>query len=98
MSDTRDRLDSTDATFVDVIHSNGAMKVVDGFGHVDPLGHVDFYPNGGWSQPCKDRRERESGTTDSNRRMSIVACVTHAVNVLAQTLVSLVSSLNVNSK
>lgn len=76
VSDTRDRLDPTDATFVDVIHSNAAMKVVDGFGHLDPLGHVDFYPNGGWSQP---------------------SCASHAVNVLAQTVLSLISTFNVDN-
>lgn len=32
----------TDATFVDVIHTDGGI-----LGFPDPLGHVDFYPNGG---------------------------------------------------
>ena len=46
-----DRLDSSDALFVDVIHTDGAPRVQSGFGHLKPLGHVDFYPNGGSSQP-----------------------------------------------
>lgn len=50
-----DRLDPTDASFVDVIHTDAARNVQDGFGHEEPLGHVDFYPNGGSIQPtCGD--------------------------------------------
>ncbi|XP_003783964.1 lipase member I isoform X4 [Otolemur garnettii] len=40
------RLDYTDAKFVDVIHSDA-----DGLGIKEPLGHIDFYPNGGKKQP-----------------------------------------------
>ncbi|XP_072865690.1 lipase member I isoform X2 [Chlorocebus sabaeus] len=40
------RLDYTDAKFVDVIHSNS-----NGLGIREPLGHIDFYPNGGRKQP-----------------------------------------------
>ncbi|KFO24156.1 Lipase member I, partial [Fukomys damarensis] len=40
------RLDYTDAKFVDVIHSD-----TDGLGLQEPLGHIDFYPNGGNKQP-----------------------------------------------
>lgn len=41
-----DRLDKSDAHFVDVIHTN-----MDGYGMVTPIGHVNFYVNGGESQP-----------------------------------------------
>ncbi|KAM9636102.1 lipase member I [Trichechus inunguis] len=41
-----DRLDYTDAEFVDVIHSD-----INGLGIKEPLGHIDFYPNGGKNQP-----------------------------------------------
>lgn len=41
------RLDSTDADFVDVIHSNGENLILGGLGSWQPMGHVDFYPNGG---------------------------------------------------
>ena len=44
------RLDKTDADYVDVIHSNGDSLIVGGFGTWEPLGHVDFYPNGGRAQ------------------------------------------------
>ncbi|XP_051006325.1 lipase member I [Acomys russatus] len=40
------RLDFTDAKFVDVIHSDAS-----GLGILQPLGHIDFYPNGGKQQP-----------------------------------------------
>lgn len=50
-SDHYDRLDASDALFVDVLHTDGAPHVVSGFGYTNPLGHVDFYPNGGSSQP-----------------------------------------------
>uniref|UniRef100_A0A667GLI9 Lipase I n=1 Tax=Lynx canadensis TaxID=61383 RepID=A0A667GLI9_LYNCA len=40
------RLDYTDAKFVDVIHSD-----INGLGINEPLGHIDFYANGGKKQP-----------------------------------------------
>lgn len=41
------RLDPTDAQFVDVIHSNGDGFMRGGLGSYEPMGSVDFYPNGG---------------------------------------------------
>ncbi|XP_068632014.1 phospholipase A1-like [Battus philenor] len=40
------RLDRNDAAYVDVIHTNGGI-----LGLKEPVGHKDFYPNGGSSQP-----------------------------------------------
>lgn len=42
----QDRLDPSDAQFVDVIHSD-----TDALGYKEPLGNIDFYPNGGSDQP-----------------------------------------------
>lgn len=48
--DPRARLDQSDADFVDVIHSNGENLILGGLGSWQPMGHVDFYPNGGRMQ------------------------------------------------
>ncbi|XP_035213206.1 pancreatic triacylglycerol lipase-like [Stegodyphus dumicola] len=45
------RLDKSDASFVDVIHTNVDGKHLEGYGLKEPIGHADFYPNGGESQP-----------------------------------------------
>ncbi|XP_012252604.2 pancreatic lipase-related protein 2-like [Athalia rosae] len=45
--DPKNRLDPTDAEFVDVIHTCSGTV-----GFTSPIGHVDFYPNGGtFTQP-----------------------------------------------
>lgn len=41
-----ERLDFTDAEYVEVIHTESST-----FGIEAPIGHVNFYPNGGHSQP-----------------------------------------------
>jgi len=48
--DPRVRLDATDANFVDVIHSNGEQLILGGLGSWQPMGDVDYYPNGGKMQ------------------------------------------------
>ncbi|GFU08779.1 lipoprotein lipase [Nephila pilipes] len=53
-ADTTQRLDATDASFVDVIHTNAACSRLQGLGLLHSIGHFDFYVNGGTFQPgCK---------------------------------------------
>lgn len=42
-------LTNSSADCVDVLHTNG--ESYDGFGRLDPLGHIDFYPSCGKTQP-----------------------------------------------
>ncbi|XP_032453794.1 pancreatic lipase-related protein 2-like [Nasonia vitripennis] len=51
------RLSKKNARFVDAIHTDAIHTKNDGFGIRDPIGHVDFYVNGGSTQPGCDRRE-----------------------------------------
>ena len=47
-------LNKTDADFVEIVHTNGGTDNTTA-GIYDPLGHVDFYANGGHHQPgCPD--------------------------------------------
>ena len=47
-------LTKNDADFVDIVHTNGGTDP-DDRAIFDPLGHVDFYANGGHHQPgCPD--------------------------------------------
>ncbi|XP_015793291.2 inactive pancreatic lipase-related protein 1 [Tetranychus urticae] len=46
------RLDPSDASYVDAIHTDYGNLVVEGLGIEDALGDIDFYPNGGYRQPA----------------------------------------------
>ena len=52
-------LTQNDATFVDVIHTSAGHELLEGeIGFIKPIGHVDFFPHNGKSQPrCKDSVE-----------------------------------------
>ncbi|XP_040217459.1 pancreatic lipase-related protein 2-like [Rana temporaria] len=58
------RLNPTDAVFVDVIHTNGWSLLHFGFGMTQPVGHLDFYPNGGQSMPGCDELSFSFGNID----------------------------------
>ncbi|KAJ8675498.1 hypothetical protein QAD02_011284, partial [Eretmocerus hayati] len=45
------KLNRTDAKFVDVIHTNSEPGEKVTFGTFEPIGNIDFYPNGGNNQP-----------------------------------------------
>lgn len=50
-ADTDVHLTKNDATFVDVIHTSAGDKTIRlQLGILPPIGHVDFYPNGGTKQ------------------------------------------------
>ena len=51
LNETDTRLDITDADFVDIIHTNSGNLSEDEWSFLEPIGHVDFYPNGGQQQP-----------------------------------------------
>ncbi|KAJ8928299.1 hypothetical protein NQ314_019154, partial [Rhamnusium bicolor] len=46
VANTNDRLDTTDAQFVQIIHTNGGL-----LGFASSIGHSDYFPNGGRLQP-----------------------------------------------
>lgn len=56
-TDTSVHLHKSDAPFVDVIHTNGRLFTSLGLGLPEAIGHVDFYPNGGKTQPGCIRME-----------------------------------------
>lgn len=61
------RLDKNDALFVDVVHTDTVPITRGGLGMPMPVGHVDFYPNGGKDNPGCDRPvehyiQQESGS------------------------------------
>ncbi|XP_060554192.1 lipase member H-like [Ruditapes philippinarum] len=84
---TRARLDISDASFVDVIHTD----IDSGKGIRDPIGHADFYPNYGIAQPgCKGKRMCDHARAPSYFVESILHSCTfyanpcHISNILAQ--------------
>ena len=54
VDDLSRRLSKADAELVDVIHTNGGDET-GYFSFIEPMGHVDFYPNGGEHMPGCDK-------------------------------------------
>ena len=54
MENTDRRLDTSDAEFVDVIHTNSGTLIDGSLSFPQAIGHVDFFANGGHSQPGCD--------------------------------------------
>lgn len=46
LNNPNERVANTDGVYVEVMHTNGGVQ-----GFMDPIGHSDFYPNFGRSQP-----------------------------------------------
>jgi len=53
------RLHPNDANLVDVMHTMGYGALIMDYGTLVPLGHIDFYPNGGVIQPGCATKEGE---------------------------------------
>jgi hypothetical protein len=69
------KLDREDARLVDVIHTDASPTVTDGFGLWEPIGHVDFFPNGGQEQPgCTDTKQSVVVTHFDKTLSREVAC------------------------
>lgn len=59
------RLDRTDAKYVDIIHTDAIIP--GGLGMIKPIGHVDFYPNGGHDNPgCTMTLQEHLNNADSS--------------------------------
>ena len=57
--ESENRLDKSDANFVDVIHSDMPSYLNIGLGISKSIGHADFYVNGGFDQPeCAKKSEQ----------------------------------------
>uniref|UniRef100_A0A3Q3W095 Triacylglycerol lipase n=1 Tax=Mola mola TaxID=94237 RepID=A0A3Q3W095_MOLML len=60
------RLDTSDATFVDVIHTDGLpFNSKLGLGMSESVGHIDFYPNGGELMPGCSTNRGDSSDLDA---------------------------------
>ena len=69
-TDKKVKLDPSDAKFVDIIHTSGSVNQ-NGLGLLEPSGHVDFYPNGGFDQPGCTKLDSYLTETVANFRVSV---------------------------
>jgi len=99
------RLDPSDANFVDVIHTDGQsifsiLVGGSGFGLMQRSGHVDFYPNGGLSQPGCSKKDLCKDIFNGNIKeiTDKVACShTRAVDLFIESLRSLPNGCRFNA-
>ncbi|EDW29699.1 GL14903 [Drosophila persimilis] len=63
------RLDRTDAHFVDIVHTDANPLMKGGLGINQRLGHVDFFPNGGFDNPGCDKKLQD--VMKSNRKATL---------------------------
>ncbi|XP_031780494.1 pancreatic triacylglycerol lipase-like [Nasonia vitripennis] len=78
----RMRLDKSNAQFVDVIHTNSSPDEKT-FGLYEPLGHIDFYPNGGNTQPCCTRNSKTIHDDEINKCVSYLVWGIDATGLFA---------------
>ncbi|GFS42168.1 pancreatic lipase-related protein 2 [Nephila pilipes] len=69
------RLDPGDAVFVDVIHSNPGVTVLQGYGTTEDMGDLDFFPGGGYPPGCDQTLVRSIvEDTPTEALANLVAC------------------------
>ncbi|GFN98314.1 pancreatic lipase-related protein [Plakobranchus ocellatus] len=69
------RLDASDATFVNVMHTDAEPLTSIGFGIRTSIGHVDFRPNGGEHQPgCPEETINIISLGSVEGPIDIIAC------------------------
>ncbi|KAK9881696.1 hypothetical protein WA026_017215 [Henosepilachna vigintioctopunctata] len=90
------KLDREDAHFVDVIHTDSSPFATDGFGIWEPIGHVDFFPNGGQDQPgCTDTRSSiVVSSLDRTLTREIACSHIRAWHIFQESLLNKVSGKN----
>ncbi|KAL3268959.1 hypothetical protein HHI36_008045 [Cryptolaemus montrouzieri] len=90
------KLDREDAHFVDVVHTDSSPYATDGFGLWEPIGHVDFFPNGGQDQPgCTDTRGSIVVTSFDKTLTREIACShIRAWHLFQETLLNKVEGKN----
>ncbi|XP_046636860.1 pancreatic lipase-related protein 2-like isoform X1 [Daphnia pulicaria] len=91
------RLDPSDAQFVDVIHTDGGTL---GAGLMEPLGHLDFYPNGGMRQPGCNPSNWPSILADPTAILSdVIACDhTRAIYLFIDSLIPVINCKTIGYK
>lgn len=71
--------------FVDVVHTDTLPLTRGGLGMPDPIGHVDFYPNGGHTNPGCDKPMQHyilsTGKFKPFRSICVIACKKKIVNI-----------------